>query len=107
MTLNDVNFKPWRNGSKDSSTGYGFCISKKYRNLFPRNWSNIIVLICYGNESELIVFNLKDTFWSTCPDLKNNSVRKWFEASGILRWSGRKPELRTTYLGENKFKVDL
>ena len=37
MTLNDVNFKPWRNGSKDSSTGYGFCISKKYRNLFPRN----------------------------------------------------------------------
>lgn len=28
MTLNDVNFKPWRNGSKDSSTGYGFCISK-------------------------------------------------------------------------------
>ena len=107
MTLSDVKFKPWRNGKKDSSTGYGLCVSKKYRNLFPKNWANIIVTICYENESETITFNLKDTFWTKCPDLKNNSVRKWFELSGIIHWSERKPELKTTYLGENEFRVDL
>lgn len=107
MTLNDVKFKPWRNGTNDNSTGYGLCVSKKYTHLFQRKWKTVVVIISCSGKSEEIEFNLNKTFWTTCPDLKNIKVKKWLEISGNINWEGRKPELKTAYLGDNKFKVFL
>lgn len=107
MTLNDVRFKPWRSGRKNSSTGYGLCVSKKYAQLFPKDWESIVVTICCKGMSETLKFNLTKTFWTTCPDIKNSRTKYWLELSGHINWEGKKPEFQTSYLGENKFKVTL
>ena len=106
MNLNDVRFKPWRNGTECNSTGYGLCVSKKHAKLFPREWKQVVVEVVYQGESETLYFNLNPTFWTTCPDIKNVRMREWFEKANI-KWNGRKPEFETVYLGNNKFRIIL
>jgi len=107
MTLNDVKFKPWRNGPKNGSTGYGLCVSKNYAKIFPKDWKSIIVTVKNNDESEDIEFNLNATFWTTCPDLKNNKIKKWLIKSNTINWDGKKPEFITNYVGENHFIIKL
>ena len=104
--LNDVVFKPWRNGTESDSTGYGLCVSKEHAKLFPKTWRQVIVEVVYKEESETLCFNLNDTFWTTCPDIKNVRMREWFKKAGIT-WNGKKPEFETVYLGDNRFRIIL
>lgn len=106
MDLNDVVFKPWRNGTESDSTGYGLCVSKEHAKLFPKTWRQVIVEVVYKEESETLCFNLNDTFWTTCPDIKNVRMREWFKKAGIT-WNGKKPEFETVYLGDNRFRIIL
>ena len=106
MDLNDVRFKPWRNGTECNSTEYGLCVSKEHAKLFPKEWRQVVVEVVYKEESETLYFNLNDTFWDPCPDIKNVKVRKWFEKAGIT-WQGKKPEFETVYLGDNRFRIIL
>ncbi len=107
MTLNDVKFKPWRNGSKNKSTEYGLCVSKEHALLFPKAWNSIIVTVTKDNESEDISFNLKSTFWTTCPDIKNIKIKKWLILSNTIGWEGKKPLFNTSYIGDNHFKIQF
>lgn len=106
MNLNDVRFKPWRNGTECNSTGYGLCVSKEHAKLFPKEWRQVVVEVVYQEESETLYFNLNPTFWTTCPDIKNVRMREWFKKANI-KWNGRKPEFETVYLGNNKFRIIL
>lgn len=106
MNLTDVKFKPWRNGTERNSTGFGLCVAKKYTSLFPKEWNQVIIEIVYQKESETLCFNLNATFWTTCPDIKNVRMRKWFQKASIT-WQGEKPEFETVYLGDNKFRIIL
>ncbi len=106
MDLNDVRFKPWRNGTESNSTGYGLCVAKKYAKLFPKEWRQVAVEVAYQGESEILYFNLNPTFWTTCPDIKKVRMREWLKKAGIT-WKGKKPEFETVYLGDNKFKIVL
>ena len=107
MDLTSAKFKPWRNGTKDNSKGYGLCVAKKFVMLFSKSWSNIIVQVWYKNDFEEIPFNLTEKFWTTCSDMQNNAIKKWFEKSGIINWEGKKREFKTLYLGDNKFQISL
>ena len=106
MDLNDVVFKPWRNGTVSKSTGYGLCVARKYARLFPKTWRQVVVEVIYQEESETLYFNLNATFWGSCPDIKNVRMCDWLKKAGIT-WKGKKPEFETAYLGGNKFKIIL
>lgn len=106
MNLNNVAFKPWRNGRECNSTGYGLCVSKEHAKLFPKEWKQVVVEVACQGESEILHFNLNATFWTTCPDIKNVRMREWFEKANIT-WEEKKPKFETEYLGDNKFRIIL
>lgn len=105
-TLNDVVFKPWRNGTECNSTGYGLCVSKEHTRLFPKEWQEVFVEVVYKGESKILRFNLNASFWTTCPDIKNVRMHDWFRKANIT-WNGTKTKFETEYLVDNKFRIIL
>ena len=105
MTLNDIKFKPWRNGKKSNVTGYGLSVSKEYTQLFPQKRKKFSITVSNENEKEDIEFNLNSTFWTTYPVLKNNRIKKWTILSKTINRQGKKTVYKTTYIKDNHFAI--
>ncbi len=86
--------KAWNNGSYDNSgIGYGIKISKSDRKLFfDTSWDKVIVNI--GN-IENIENNeeipIRDTFWTTCPELRSVKIGEYLVNGGLDKWEKYKP----------------
>lgn len=72
----------WRGGT------LGIRIRKKDRDeSFGKDWGSVNVETNIGSK----VFNLTETFWTTCPELRGGIIKKWLEANNLGTWPSRKP----------------
>jgi len=69
---------------------------------FPKNWNSIIIEL----DGVPHQFDLSDTFWSTCPEVRGASIGLWFERRGLIPWPARKPpKVELIQLGGNRFRL--
>lgn len=89
----------WRGGT------YGIRIGAARARFFERSWSEVEVeLESWG----VIRANLTDTFWTTCPELRNADVGRWLSHHGAATWPrGRPPKILMRHLGGGRFAAAL
>lgn len=100
--------KTWNDGSyNDSGAGYGIKISKCDRSkLFSKLDNKVIIHI--GNISNSIEITLRDTFWTTCSELRSCEIGKYLIDNGLRRWEKYKPhKLLLVPQGSNNFLLKL
>lgn len=81
----------WNNGSyKESSTGYGVKISTTNREkFFDKSWKSVVVSI--SNPKNSIEIAIKDTFWTTCSELRSERIGKYIIENRLGKWEKGKP----------------
>ena len=63
----------------DGSNGWGIRIGLSNRRYIDKSQTEIIVEL-NGKENQ---FNITDTFWTTCPEIRGKSIREWLQDSNI------------------------
>lgn len=79
----------WNNGSfNKSGAGYGVRISNADRDIyFKKSWKSVIVHI----EDFSVEIKLRDTFWTTCSELRSKKIGEYLIKHGYAEWSKGKP----------------
>jgi len=91
--------KAWKGGTYGVRGGKQN--SKKY---FDRAWKNIKVLI----DGVFYDFNISESFWTTCPEIRGKPLPDWFRQIDLNTWpKGNPPTLTLTPLGGNKFELEI
>jgi len=82
---------------------YGIRVgNKNAQRYFRKNWSSIEVII----DGKTNVFNLSNTFWTTCPEFRGKEIGVWLRKHGLDRWPKGKPhKVELIPLRANKFKL--
>ncbi len=95
----------WNNGSfNESGAGYGVRISSRDREIFfDDRWEHVTVLV----DNSSVHFDLKKTFWSTCPELRSKKIGEYLIKNGLERWQKGNPHKLSLSLVEgNTFKLE-
>lgn len=94
----------WNNGSFNmSGAGYGIRISKELRNrYFNINWDSIVLYV----EEKTVEIKLRDTFWTTCSELRSKEIGLFLIKNGLDKWDKGQPhELELNIVKDNIFKL--
>lgn len=84
---------------------YGLRISKNDRSSFVDRDVQIVQLFLPG-VGDPIILNVRQTFWTTCPEVRSGEIGRYFERCGLLPWpKGRPPRINLRRLGPTSFEI--
>ncbi len=96
----------WNNGNYNKSgAGYGILIPKRERDkYFNRKWDRVKIHI----EDTSVEIKLRDTFWTTCNELRSKEIGKYLLKNGLGVWEKWKPhKLTLEVVNNNEFTISL
>ena len=100
-----IEVRAWSNGSPlRTGAGYGVRLSGHDRDKhFDPAWREVIVDLDGG---ESISVSLSESFWGSCPELRNAAIGRWLLRHGHAPWSrGARPAALLISAGSNRFRL--
>ncbi len=92
-------------GWKSGRTGgtFGLRVGRENANkFFQRDWLSIDV----DFDGKQVTIELRQSFWTDCPELRNPFIRDFLRKRGLAPWpKGCPPKMNLVPLGQNKFSV--
>jgi len=96
--MNEIAVTVW----EDGSGGFGVRIPVAAKRQFSEHWTKVHVEV----DGELCTYPLRETFWTTCPELRGRAIGRWIKKHGLTDWpKGKPPKLRLIPLGGNRFRL--
>ena len=72
------------------------------REFFSKSWEKVIIKID-GKEYPI---RISDSFWESCPKIRNKSLNNWIKANALAAWpKGHPHKVNLTLLGANRFEL--
>jgi hypothetical protein len=89
----------WNNGGNV----YGIDIGDPNRDrYFDRSWVEIEVEM----DDEVNRFELSESFWEDCSEIRSPVIREWLRRYGLLTWpKGDRPKMELVPLEGNRFRL--
>ena len=94
-------------GWKSSRGGgtFGLRVGKQNaKEFFDKTWHFVDV----DFEGKRVTINITESFWASCPELRDPFVRVYLEMKGMAHWPKRRPpKMELTPCGGNRFRVSV
>ncbi len=98
----------WSNSTPNNLTGSGYGIRVTYQDrdrYFQKEWDSVEVAL---NSGKIVELSLPETFWTTCPELKNVFIGRWMLEMGVAPWAKSKPpKFDLEPVEDRRFKLTL
>jgi hypothetical protein len=98
-----IEVRAWSNGKPlRTGAGYGVRLSDRDRDeYFEPKWRKVIVDL---EDGETVSVSLSESFWGSCPELRNAAIGRWLLRKGLAPWTrGKPPAALLTPMGGNRF----
>lgn len=95
----------WNNGRPlRTGAGYGVRLSDHDRDeYFDPEWHEVIIDL---EDGESVSVSLSESFWGSCPELRNAAIGRWLLRNGLAPWSrGAPPVALLISVGSNRFSL--
>ena len=109
IIMNNIRIRvtAWNNGDfNQTGSGYGVRLSINNRDtIFQDHRWDTITLVIEGVEFEI---TLNDTFWTTCPEFRDQRIGQWLIRNNFGAWNfGEPPSVWLVRIGERRFQLEL
>ena len=60
------------------------------------------------DDGRVVEVSLRETFWTTCPELKGSAIGRWMLDLGVIPWAkGKPPQFDLEPAGDRRFRLAL